>query len=67
MIRHPQLKPEKGIPFSRSHLKRLEDAGLFPKRIRYVEGGEFYAYLEAEIDDHLRVQAERRNVKEGAA
>ena len=29
-----ELKTVYGIPFSNTHLKRLEDAGEFPKRVR---------------------------------
>ena len=53
ILRYQQLKAEKGIPFSREHIRRLELAGRFPKRIRLADGGDFYGYLETEIDDYL--------------
>jgi hypothetical protein len=34
LLRYPDLKAVKGITFSRSHLARLEEAGVFPKRVR---------------------------------
>ena len=33
-LTYKELKPLKGISYSRIHLKRLEDAGKFPKRIK---------------------------------
>jgi predicted DNA-binding transcriptional regulator AlpA len=34
LLRFPDLKAVNGITFSRSHLARLEEAGVFPKRVR---------------------------------
>jgi hypothetical protein len=31
LLRFPDLKAVKGITFSRSHLARLEEAGVFPE------------------------------------
>jgi prophage regulatory protein len=66
IIRYAELRTEKGIPFSRAHLLRLEAAGKFPQRVRYAEGGEFFGWLESEIDDHIAERAARRHTKEGA-
>jgi prophage regulatory protein len=34
LLRFADLKPEKGVPWSRMHLDRLEKAGKFPKRVK---------------------------------
>jgi prophage regulatory protein len=60
ILRHDQLKPEKGICFSREHLRRLEVAGKFPKRVRLADGGDFYGYVETEIDTYLASRAAAR-------
>ena len=31
ILTYSQLKPEKGIPYCREHIRRLEDAGRFPQ------------------------------------
>ena len=51
----------KGIPFSREHLRRLEAAGKFPKRVRLAEGGDNYGYIEKEIDEYLAARAAARD------
>jgi prophage regulatory protein len=48
LIRFPQLKNEKGIPWSRMHVDRLEKQGKFPRRIRL--GAATAVWIEAEID-----------------
>ena len=53
-----QLKPEKGIPYSRVHLARLEKAGKFPKRVPIGEGR--VGWLESEIDQHIDDCAAKR-------
>jgi predicted DNA-binding transcriptional regulator AlpA len=60
IIRYAQLNGEKGIPFSREHIRRLEAEGRFPRRIRIAEGGDFYGYIEQEIDDYLVARATAR-------
>jgi prophage regulatory protein len=47
-IRYEQLKSDKGIPFSRVHVDRLEKAGSFPQRVRL--GKNTVAWREDEID-----------------
>ena len=61
LIPFKELKPLKGIPFSREHLRRLEARGKFPKRVRLAEGGVHYAYLEKEIDEYLAARAAARD------
>jgi prophage regulatory protein len=47
-IRYEQLKSDKGIPFSRVHVDRLEKAGSFPQRVRL--GKNTVVWREDEID-----------------
>jgi prophage regulatory protein len=49
LLRFPQLKDEKGIPWSRMHIDRLEKAGKFPRRIHL--GPQTVAWVETEIDE----------------
>lgn len=51
VLRYPALKREKGIDYSREHIRRLERAGRFPKRIQL--GDNSVAWIEAEIDAWL--------------
>lgn len=53
IITFKELKTTKGIPFSREHLRRLEADGKFPKRVRLAPGGDYYGYVEKEIDEYL--------------
>ncbi len=66
ILRYHQLAPEKGIPFSREHIRRLEAVGKFPKRIRLADGGDFYGYSEGEIDDYLLARAACRKEAQDA-
>jgi predicted DNA-binding transcriptional regulator AlpA len=52
LVTFDELKPRKGIPYTRQHLARLEKAGLFPSR-RQV-GPNRVAWLESELDEHAR-------------
>jgi len=63
IIPYESLKPNKGIPFSKPHLWRLEKAGNFPKRIPLSAGR--HGWAEDEIDAYIeRKIAERdANVK----
>jgi prophage regulatory protein len=58
-LRFPQLKAEKGIPWSRMHVDRLEKAGKFPKRVRLGENT--VAWQEDEIDAMLAAKAAERD------
>ncbi len=50
LILFEELRPLKGIHYSRTTLKRKEDAGEFPLRVRH---GRRFGYHEDEIDAHL--------------
>jgi prophage regulatory protein len=58
VLRFRDLKPRKGIDFSRPHLARLEAAGRFPRRIRLSENS--VAWYENEIDAWLGAKAATR-------
>ena len=59
-LTYKELKTLKGISYRRIHLKRLEDAGKFPKRIK--SGARIYWY-EHEIDEWKQSQADARSRK----
>jgi prophage regulatory protein len=61
IITFKELRPLKGIPFSREHLRRLESEGKFPKRVRLAEGGDYYGYVEKEIDEYLAARVASRD------
>ena len=52
---------ERGIPWTRIHIKRLEAAGKFPLHIDIGENS--IAWFEDEIDDHLEMKAAERDAK----
>jgi prophage regulatory protein len=58
-LTYKQLKPLKGISYSREHIKRLEKAGKFPKRIK-PEGGSRVYWWEHEVDEWKQSQADAR-------
>ena len=60
IITFKELKTLKGIPFSREHIRRLEADGKFPKRVRLAPGGDYYGYVEKEIDEYLFARAADR-------
>jgi predicted DNA-binding transcriptional regulator AlpA len=48
------LKPKKGIPYSRSEIRRKERAGTFPMHVTLGEGDHAYiAWIEHEIDQFI--------------
>jgi prophage regulatory protein len=59
MLAFDDLKPEKGIPFSRYWIRQLIAAGKFPKPI--FLGGRKVAFLESEIDAWIRERAAERD------
>lgn len=46
------------VPYSRNHLRRLEAAGQFPRRIRL--GANRVAWLREEVEHWLTVRVEAR-------
>jgi prophage regulatory protein len=66
LLSYPQLKL-RGIPYSRSHLRRLEATGHFPQHITLGEGlGALIAWPEHEVDQWIAERMARR-VRAGQA
>jgi prophage regulatory protein len=57
-LRFEDLKREKGIPWSRMHVDRLEKAGKFPKRVHL--GPMTVVWVETEVDAHLETKLAER-------
>jgi len=58
ILTYAELKPVKGINFSRQHLARLEKAGKFPHRIQVSPAR--IGWVEFEVDAWLQSKAEAR-------
>ena len=58
VLRYPQLRSEKGIGYSRTHVDRLEKDGRFPKRVSL--GPRSIAWVETEVDEWLIGKVEAR-------
>ena len=43
---------DRGVPYTRQHLSRLEAAGKFPERVQLGEGR--VGWLEGEVDEWIR-------------
>jgi prophage regulatory protein len=52
LLTFQELKPRKGIPYTRQHLARLEKVGAFPSRRQL--GANRVVWIESEIDEFLR-------------
>lgn len=57
-----ELKPAKGISYSRPHIYRLINADKFPKPVKVGENR--IAFVEAEIDAWLRGKIAARDASE---
>jgi prophage regulatory protein len=58
LIAYEELRPVKGIRYSKSQLWRLEKKGIFPKRVPV--GPARYAYVDQEIDAWIEQRAADR-------
>jgi prophage regulatory protein len=54
-----ELKPLKGIPYSKAHLHRLVKDGKFPRPIKI--GQNRNAWIEQEIDAHIEAKIAERD------
>jgi len=63
LIIFSELKPRKGIPYCRDHLRRLWKSGKFPKPVDVGPGR--LAWIEAEIDAHIDEMVAKRNQRPG--
>ena len=59
------LKPEKGIKFSRQHIHRLVKAGRFPRPIKV--GLAKNGWVEAELDGWIEARMKERDAVASAA
>jgi prophage regulatory protein len=60
-----QALKERGIPWTRIHLARLEAAGKFPLHINVSDNS--IAWFEDEVDDFLEAKAAERDAKARAS
>ncbi len=54
-----ELRDVWGIPFTKQHLKRLEDKGRFPKRV-HLNGSGRVAWLASDLRDWVTKRAASR-------
>jgi prophage regulatory protein len=59
LLDYSDLRPRKGISYTRRHLKRKCDAGSFPKPIPVSDTK--IAWIEEEIDDWLEARKRLRD------
>jgi predicted DNA-binding transcriptional regulator AlpA len=59
LIAAGDLPARKGISLSERQRKRLEDKGLFPKRVQISE--RTHAYVEQEVDAHVEARINERD------
>ena len=61
-----ELRSEKGIPYSKVHLWRLERGGKFPKRVAL--GASRHGWSDSEVDKWIAARmAERGNAEAASA
>jgi prophage regulatory protein len=61
LLTYRELKAVKGVPFSRSELRRKEAKGTFPRHITLGDGlNPTIAWIEAEIDAYIAARMEAR-------
>jgi prophage regulatory protein len=65
LLIYPQLRQEKGIPYTPEHLARLEKLGKFPQKIKMSYRQ--VAWFEDEIDAWLEELAAARAIVSSAA
>jgi prophage regulatory protein len=59
LVAYDDLRPAKGIPYSKVQLWRLERQKRFPKRISV--GPQRYAWVESEIDEWIAARIRARD------
>lgn len=57
-LRFSDLKVQKGLPWSRMHIDRLEKAGKFPRRVRL--SSKTVAWSEDEVDSFMQEKLAER-------
>ncbi len=61
LLSYDELRPAKGIPYSKVHIWRLEKEGRFPKRVPL--GASRHGWIETEIDDWITERMASRNAE----
>jgi prophage regulatory protein len=64
ILNFEELRSEKGIPYSKVHIWRLERAGKFPKRVPL--GASRHGWSECEIDEWIAARMAERSSAEAA-
>jgi prophage regulatory protein len=59
LIPYIELRPKKGIPWSRKHIRELVKAGKFPAPVR--PGEQTVAWVESEVDSWLEARIAERD------
>ncbi len=65
MLRQQEVVERVG--YSPMHLRRLEDAGVFPRRVKLSPGGTAVGWVEAEIEAYLEGRVAERDDANAAA
>lgn len=67
LLSYDELKPAKGITYSKTQLWRLEREGNFPKRVSLTGSPSGrHGWVESEIDEWIRDRIAQRDAKAGA-
>jgi predicted DNA-binding transcriptional regulator AlpA len=61
LLTFPQLKSEKGIPFSRQYVNELIRRGIFPGSVKTPGGGQVNLWIEEEIDAYIESMRQARD------
>jgi predicted DNA-binding transcriptional regulator AlpA len=65
LIPYSQLRAEKGITYTREHLRRLEKVGAFPQHIKLADSPNAHtAWAESDINNWIE---QRRAKRDGGA
>ena len=59
LLSYHELRPLKGIPYSKVHIWRLEREGKFPKRVPLGESR--HGWVDTEIDEWITKRMASRN------
>jgi prophage regulatory protein len=60
-LRYPDLEPEKGISFTRQHIRRLQKALKFPLSVSFGDNTE--VFIDEEIDAWVAERIAERDAK----
>jgi prophage regulatory protein len=64
LLSYDELRPLKGIPYSKVHIWRLERDGKFPKRVPL--GQSRHGWLDSEINEWITARMAERDGMEAA-